>query len=115
MLVFLCALQACLECLEPLFSLADNQQQAAEAKIIPLLLDLMGPPPQHIVELEAPIKYARTFTFSPPSRMSNNGRGAVPQLYQHTVRPCNHSEVFWIMDHLQAAVDLLRMHRGIIA
>ena len=81
-----CALQACLECLEQLLGLADNQQQAAEAKVIPLLLDLVGPLPQHIVELEAPVKYSRTFTFSPPSRMSHNGRGAVPQLHQYTVR-----------------------------
>ena len=55
-----------------------NQQQAAQAGAIPLLLDLVGPPPQHIVDLEAPVTYQRTFTFSLPSRVFNNGRG-LPQ------------------------------------
>ncbi len=78
-------LQACMECLEQLLGLTANQTQAAQAGAIPLLLDLVGCPPQHIIDLEAPVTYQRTFTFSPLSRMSNNGRGLPQQRNQHMV------------------------------
>ncbi|KAL0030421.1 hypothetical protein WJX79_003849 [Trebouxia sp. C0005] len=73
------AVQACLECLEELLGLPANQQQAAQAGAIPLLLDLVGHPPQHIIDLEAPVTYPRTFTFSPPSKLSDNGRNLSQQ------------------------------------
>ncbi|DBA89774.1 TPA: hypothetical protein ACH3X2_004649 [Trebouxia sp. C0005] len=73
------AVQACLDCLEELLGLPANQQQAAQAGAIPLLLDLVGHPPQHIIDLEAPVTYPRTFTFSPPSKLSDNGRNLSQQ------------------------------------
>ena len=78
-------MQACLECLEQVLSLAANQQQAAQAGAIPLLLDLIGAPPQHIIDLEAPVTYQRTFTFSNSSRASNKGRGLPQQCNQYLV------------------------------
>ncbi|KAL0024218.1 hypothetical protein WJX77_009326 [Trebouxia sp. C0004] len=81
------AVQACLECLQELLGLPANQQQAAQAGAIPLLLDLVGPPPQHVIDLEAPVTYQRTFTFSPPSRLFNNGRG-LPQQANKEMEAC---------------------------
>ena len=73
------SLQACLECLKHLLRLTANQQQAAQAGVVPVFLALIRPPPQHIVTMEQPVTMQRTFTFSPSSAASSNGREGIKQ------------------------------------